>query len=98
MTVKVIAFVSTKPGQEEAFIAAAQTCAVASRAEPGVLYYQIWRETDGERRFVFNELYVDTAAVTAHMASDHFNAFGRAAADFAAAPPVIISCEAVDLG
>jgi quinol monooxygenase YgiN len=98
MAVKIIAFVSTKPGQEDAFIAAAQTCAAASRAEPGVIYYQVWRETEGERRFVFNELYVDAAAVAAHMASDHFKAFGRAAAGFAAAPPVIISCEAVDIG
>jgi quinol monooxygenase YgiN len=70
MAVKVVALVVAKPGEEEAFTAAAQTCAAASRAEPGVLHYELWRETDGERRFVFNELYVDDAAVQQHMASE----------------------------
>ena len=74
MPVKVIAFVSVKPGHEEAFIDAARICAAASRNEPGVLHYDLWREADGDRRFVFNELYVDDAAVQAHMASDHFKA------------------------
>ena len=44
---------------------------------------------EGERRFVFNEIYVDDAAVQAHMASDHFKAFGMAAQDLAAARPSI---------
>lgn len=89
MSVKVIAFVSVKPGQEEGFVAAARPCIAASRAEPGVLHYDLWREVDGEQRFVFNELYTDDAAVQAHMASDHFKAFGIAAREFAAARPSI---------
>ena len=97
MSVKVIAFVSVKPGQEEAFIAAARDCIAASRAEPGVLHYDLWRDVDGERRFVFNELYVDDAAVQAHMASDHFKAFGLAARDFAAARPSITVTHAVEV-
>lgn len=98
MAVKVVAMVSVKSGQEEAFTAAAKTCAAASRAEPGVLHYELWREAQGERRFVFNELYTDDAAVQAHMASDHFKAFGLAARDLAAARPDIIVTHAVDLG
>lgn len=97
MSVKVIAFVSVKPGHEDRFVAAARPCIAASRAEPGMLYYDLWRETDGERRFVFNELYVDDAAVQAHMASDHFNAFGLAARDLAVAPPSIAVTHAVDV-
>lgn len=97
MSVKIVAFVSVKPGREEAFVAAAQTCITASRAEPGVLYYDLWREKDGERRFVFNELYVDDAAVQAHMASDHFKAFGTAARDLAVARPSITIAQAVDV-
>lgn len=97
MSVKVIAFVSVKPGQEDAFIAAAHDCIAASRAEPGVFHYDLWREVDGERRFVFNELYVDDAAVEAHMASDHFKAFGMAARDLAAARPSITVTHAVEV-
>lgn len=97
MSIKVIAFVSVKPGQEEAFEAAAAVCAAASRQEPGVLYYDLWREAEGARRYVFNELYVDQAAVAAHMVSDHFKAFGLAARDFAAGRPEIIATTPVDV-
>ena len=97
MPVKVIAFVSVKPGHEEAFIDAARICAAASRDEPGVLHYDLWREADGDRRFVFNELYVDDAAVQAHMASDHFKALGVASRDLAAARPTIIATHPVDV-
>ncbi|MBY9062491.1 antibiotic biosynthesis monooxygenase [Sphingomonas yunnanensis] len=89
MSVKVVAFVSVKPGQEDAFAAAARDCVAASRAEPGVLRYDLWRESEGERRFIFDELYVDDAAVQAHMSSNHFKAFGMAARDLAAARPNI---------
>lgn len=75
---------------------AARVCVAASRAEPGVLRYDIWREAEGEGRFVFDELYVDDAAVQAHMASDHFKAFGLAARDLAAGPDITV-VHAVDL-
>lgn len=96
MSAKVIAFVSVKTGHEDAFVAAARVCIAASRAEPGTLHYDLWREVDGERRFVFDELYVDDAAVQAHMASDHFKAFGLAARDLAAGRPAITVTHAVD--
>ncbi len=89
MSVKVVAFVSVKPGQEDGFVAAARNCVAASRAEPGVLRYDLWQEAEGERRFVFDELYIDDAAVQAHMTSDHFKSFGIAARDLAAARPNI---------
>jgi quinol monooxygenase YgiN len=97
MAVKVVALVSVKPGEDDAFVAAARVCVAASRAEPGVLHYDLWQEADGERRFVFNELYVDDAAVQAHMTSDHFKAFGLAARDLAAARPTIIVTHPVDV-
>ncbi|CAM3269907.1 ABM domain-containing protein [Sphingomonas antarctica] len=97
MSVKVIAFVQIKPGQEDAFVEAAGPCITASRAERGVLQYDLWREVDGEQRFLFNELYVDDAAVQAHMTSDHFRAFGTAARDLAAARPNITVTHAIDV-
>lgn len=97
MPVKIVALVTVKPGEDDAFVAAARTCVAASRAEAGVLHYDLWREADGERRFVFNELYVDDSAVQAHMASDHFKAFGLAARDLAAARPMIVVTHPVDV-
>ena len=52
MSVKIIAFVTVKPGSEDAFVDAARICVAASRAEPGVLHYDLWREADGERRIL----------------------------------------------
>ena len=97
MPIKVIAFVTVKPGEERAFETAASVCVAASRSEPGVLHYDLWRETEGERRYVFNELYADQAAVQAHMASDHFKAFGLAARDLAVARPTIIATTPIDI-
>jgi len=97
MPVKVIALVSVKSGHEDAFIDAAKSCVAASRAEPGVLQYELWQETDGDHRFIFNELYQDDAAVEAHMTSDHFKAFGMAARDLASDRPTIIKTHAIDV-
>jgi len=97
MPIKIVAFVGIKLGSEEAFTAAARICVAASREEPGVLYYDLWREQQGDRRFMFNELYADQAAVDAHMASDHFKAFGMAARDFATGRPDIIPSDPVDV-
>jgi quinol monooxygenase YgiN len=97
MAVKIVAFVTVKPDADDAFIAAARACVAASRGEPDVLQYDLWRETEGARRFVFNELYADDAAVQQHMASDHFKAFGLAARDLASARPEIIATQAIDV-
>jgi len=97
MAVKIVAFVTVKPGQDDAFIAVARICLAASRAESGVLHYDLWRETEGHQRFVFNELYVDHAAVQQHMASDHFKAFGLAAQALASARPEIVVTHAIDV-
>lgn len=97
MAVKIVAFVTVKPGEDDAFIAAARICVAASRAETGVLHYDLWQETEGARRFVFNELYADDAAVQQHMGSDHFKAFGLAARDLATARPEIVITHAIDV-
>ena len=41
MPTKVIAFVTVKPGHEDASVEAARVCVAASRAEPGVLHYEL---------------------------------------------------------
>jgi quinol monooxygenase YgiN len=97
MPVKIIAFVTVKPGSEDAYVEAVRICAAASRKEPGALHYELWREADGERRYVFNELFSDDSAVRHHMASDHFKAFALATADLTVAPPTIIQNYPIDV-
>ena len=97
MSVGIITFVTVKAGEDYAFVAEARRCVTASRAEPGVLRYELWREAAGDRRFVFNALYSDNAAVQAHMASDQFKAFGLAARHLVVSRPEIIVTQVVDV-
>jgi quinol monooxygenase YgiN len=61
-----------KPGEEEAVAAALSRLASASRAEPGMLLYQLHRDPADQRVFFLYEQYVDPAAYEAHTSSDHF--------------------------
>lgn len=97
MPIKVTAIVSVKPGKDENFIVAARSCVAASRREPGVLRYDLWRETEGERRFVFDELYIDQASLREHAASDHFKAINLAARDLTTSPPTLIVTQSIDV-
>src|SRR5215470_3699509 len=45
---------------------------VSSRAEPGNLQYNLWRDHTDAGRFVLEELYTDDAALAAHHATTHF--------------------------
>jgi quinol monooxygenase YgiN len=90
MPIKVIALISVKSGEESAFEAALAPLVAGTRGEPGNHRYDVWREGAGERRYVFDELYEDQAAVDAHMASAHFQAFGKAIRDLLAAAPLIV--------
>lgn len=97
MSLKAVAFVSVKPGQEDAFAAAARTCIAASRAEPGMLGYDLWQKVDGERRFASDELYTEDAAFQAYLASRHFVALSEAAREFAAWEPTTTVTQPVDV-
>ncbi len=48
---------------------------VPSRAEPGNLQYDLWRDHADAGRFVLEELYTDDAAVAAHHATPHFEKY-----------------------
>jgi quinol monooxygenase YgiN len=43
-----------------------------TRAEPGNLLYDLWQATDGRKRFILDEPYVDEAAAASHRNSAHF--------------------------
>ena len=96
MPVKIVAFVTPKPGREAELEAAVRTAVAGARTEPGNLRYDAWRNAkDG--RFVIDELYVDHAAIDAHRNAPHFLAFREAMADLVEGLPLINILESVDV-
>jgi quinol monooxygenase YgiN len=76
--VKIIAVLTARPGKAEALKALLETMLAPSRAEPGNLRYDLWQDQAEPTRFVLDELYTGSAAITAHRASPHFqNYLGR---------------------
>jgi quinol monooxygenase YgiN len=72
MPVKIVAIIAPKSGREAELATLLDSLLVPSRAEPGNLRYDLWREPGEGGRYVFDELYADDAAVAAHRASPHF--------------------------
>jgi quinol monooxygenase YgiN len=51
------------------------TAKEGEEAEPGCLMWQLHRDPENSRVFVVYEQYVDTAALEAHGASEHFRRY-----------------------
>mgnify|MGYP001605710266 CR=1 FL=1 len=73
--VKIVAVLAAREGRAAELEALLADLAVASRAEPGNLRWDVWRDQADGTRFVLDELYVDAAAVALHRASPHFAAY-----------------------
>jgi quinol monooxygenase YgiN len=71
-SVKIVAILEAKPGQEQALEQLLNGMTGPSRAEAGNLRYDLWRDPQEPKRFVLDELYVDDAAVASHRATAHF--------------------------
>ena len=74
------------PAQEEAFLQAIKGLVAASQAEEGNLGYVLMKSTEQEHRYTMIEKWADAAAVAAHNASAHFQAFIKQAPSFVSAP------------
>lgn len=72
---KIVAILNARPGRTQELEALLHELAEASRAEPGNLRWDIWRDKADENRFVLDELYVDDDAVAAHRGTPHFKAY-----------------------
>lgn len=78
LAMKTVALFLANEGHEKDLEDLLRSMVEPSRSEPGNLRYDLWQETEGQRRFVLDELYVDEAAVASHRASPHFrNYVGR---------------------
>lgn len=70
--VKVVAILSAREGKADELRALLEDLVAASREEPGNLRYDLWIDQTDPTRFVLDELYVDSAANSAHRATPHF--------------------------
>jgi quinol monooxygenase YgiN len=73
--IKIVAVLVAKPGKHDELEALLATMVAQSRAEPGNLRYDLWRDRALGDRFVLDELYASHAAIEAHRASAHFQTY-----------------------
>ena len=76
--IKIVATVTVKPEHSEALAALFKDLVKASRAEEGNISYDLHQEIGKPHRFIFVENWKSQAAVDAHNASSHFQAFVKA--------------------
>ncbi|QNK01356.1 putative quinol monooxygenase [Dyella telluris] len=74
-SVKAIAVLTAKAGCEDELKALLHGMVQPSRAEPGNLQYELWRDAEHPGRYVLEESYRDSDAVIEHRASDHYKAY-----------------------
>jgi quinol monooxygenase YgiN len=65
------ATITAAAGDEDALAAVFATVIGPSRAEPGMVTYELSRSDEDPRRFFFYEVYVDRAAAKAHNQTEH---------------------------
>lgn len=74
-SVKISAILTAHSGKAGELEAMLGVLAGHSRAEPGNLRWDIWREPSDPPRFLLDELYRDQAAADAHHRTPHFQAY-----------------------
>ncbi len=73
---QVIAHYTIAPGNEDAVTETLPKLALASRNEPGNLYYSAFAELGEPRNIVILEQYDSPESFAAHLETDHFKEFG----------------------
>jgi quinol monooxygenase YgiN len=81
--VKIVAILTAKPGKADALKTLIDGMVGPSRAEPGNLRYDVWREKAEPNRLVLDELYASDEAVAAHRAAPHFQDYVSKIGDIA---------------
>ncbi len=93
--VKIVAILNAKEGTQVELEALLRGLVAPSRAEPGNLRYDLWRDIDNPGRFVIDELYRDSDAIQSHRATPHFKDYLARINDLASRTAVVVS--AVDV-
>jgi len=77
------------PAKREEALDLVRELAEHSRAEDGVIDYQVATDVDDPNLFRFTEQYEDEAAFGAHGETDHFGTFEEALPDLLAGEPAV---------
>ena len=93
--VKIMAILAARPGKVPELRELLDGMIAPSRAEPGNLRWDIWRDQGDESRFVLDELYIDQAAATAHRKSAYFSVYADRIGDLAERTPLTLDPIAV---
>jgi quinol monooxygenase YgiN len=80
--IAVVAISVAKPGYEEQLREAAEGIVGPTRKEQGALQYDLHRDVQEPRRFVFVERWESQEALAAHAKSAHIAAYKKAVADW----------------
>jgi autoinducer 2-degrading protein len=78
--------VAVRPEEVEEFLAATEVNAVASRAEPGVLRFDVLTDRADPAHVVLVEIYRDEAAADAHKQTAHYAEWSEKVAAMMARP------------
>lgn len=89
MPLEVIATLEARPAREADAEAALRALLTHTRLEPGVLRYDLYRDSTRPATFLMVEAYADEAALEAHRESAHFLRFQEQAGDWLAAAPTV---------
>jgi quinol monooxygenase YgiN len=85
----VVATAQVKLDKREDFMAGAQPCIAATRAEAGCIAYDLYASATDPATFVFVEKWETREALTAHSKSDHLKAWRKIAGECQSAPTKI---------
>jgi quinol monooxygenase YgiN len=80
--IAVVAISVAKPGYEEQLRQALEGIVGPTRKEPGALQYDLHRDVQEPRRFVFVERWESQEALAAHAKSAHIAAYRKVVADW----------------
>lgn len=97
MTLHVIASLRPLAEHHDDVAGALRVLVEASRHEPGNRRYDLFTPADGSPGFHLIEVYVDTAALDAHRASEHYRNFRTTIVDWLAAPPEVHVLSGIDV-
>ena len=92
----IIASFRPKAGQEAAVESVLQVMVTNTRAEPGNLVYNLYRDQDGTG-FTLFEAYTDQDAVDLHRAAGYFKHYRATITDLLAEPIAVKSLAGVDV-
>ncbi|HPG27117.1 MAG: antibiotic biosynthesis monooxygenase [Spirochaetaceae bacterium] len=90
MSIRLTVQLTIKPGQADAFVAAAGPALARVKAEDaGCEMYDLFRSVDDDTRFVMVESWASQAELDAHMKSPAMGGMGQAIGSFIGGPPVM---------